>query len=56
MRNYQQARLENVECRYNGLQDEKGFDLLREAVKGILDEQRKKPRPKKKPRFTAKRK
>ena len=33
-------RLQNAECHYNGLQDEKGFDLLRECVKSILDEER----------------
>ena len=34
------TRLENAECHYNGLQDEKGLDLLRECVKSILDEER----------------
>ena len=36
----QQERLKNAECHYNGMQDEKGLDLLRECVKSILDEQR----------------
>jgi hypothetical protein len=53
MRNDPQARLENAENHFNGLRDEKGFDLLREAVKGILDERRTKPKTRRKPKFTA---
>ena len=40
MKKIPDTRLQNAECHYNGLQSEKGLDLLRESVKSILDEQR----------------
>ena len=39
MKKSQDSRLQNVEFHYNGLQNEKGLDLLRECVKSIMDEQ-----------------
>jgi hypothetical protein len=37
----QRIRIQNVECNFNGFQEEqKDFDLLRNCVKSILDENR----------------